>query len=66
MRNHIGSGARRLGESSARGALPSRDKEGQALGDKRYQALLDSVAKMMAKGANNDNEPPRAPKAEGV
>jgi predicted transcriptional regulator len=39
-------------------ALPTPGKEAQALGDKRYQALLDSVAKTMAKGADNDNQAP--------
>jgi predicted transcriptional regulator len=45
-------------------ALPSPDKEAQALGEKRYQALLDSVAKMMAKGANKDDQLPTTPKAD--
>ncbi len=44
-------------------ALPAPDKEAQALGEKRYQALLDSVAKIMAKGADNDNEVPQTAKA---
>jgi hypothetical protein len=47
-------------------ALPTPDKDAQALGEKRYQALLDSVAKMLAKGADNDNELPQASKADGA
>jgi predicted transcriptional regulator len=38
-------------------ALPPPDEEARALGEKRYQAFLDSVARVMAKGADNDNEP---------
>ncbi|MGH9525091.1 MAG: hypothetical protein ACRD2F_00330 [Terriglobales bacterium] len=34
-----------------------------ALGEKRFQAFLDSVARTTAKGADNDNEPPVADKA---
>jgi hypothetical protein len=35
----------------------------KAVGEERFQAFLDSVAQMMAKGADNDNEPPEADKA---
>jgi predicted transcriptional regulator len=38
-------------------ALPPPDEAARALGEKRYQAFLDSVARVMAKGADNDNEP---------
>ena len=38
-------------------ALPQPGDEARALGEKRYQAFLDSVAQLMAKGAGNDNEP---------
>ena len=40
-------------------ALPTPGADAQALGEKRYRAFLDSVARMMA---DNDNEPP----AEGT
>jgi predicted transcriptional regulator len=43
-------------------SLPVPGQDATALGDKRYQAFLDSVAKMMAKGADNDNELPQVPK----
>jgi predicted transcriptional regulator len=46
-------------------ALPVPSEDAKALGEKRYQALLDSVAKMMAKGADNDNDVPQASKVEG-
>jgi predicted transcriptional regulator len=36
-------------------ALPTPGADAQALGEKRYRAFLDSVARMMA---DNDNEPP--------
>jgi predicted transcriptional regulator len=39
-------------------SLPSPGEEARALGEKRYQALLDSVAKQMAKAADNDNQAP--------
>ncbi len=39
-------------------ALPVPSEDAKALGEKRYQALLDSVAKMMARGADNDNQAP--------
>jgi hypothetical protein len=51
--------------SVRRAALPVPDKEAQALGVKRYQAFLDSVAKIMAKGADNDNELPEATRNDG-
>lgn len=38
-------------------ALPPPGEEAQALGEKRYQMFIDAVARMMAKGANNDNAP---------
>ena len=41
-------------------ALPAPGEDAKALGEKRFQAFLDSVAQMMAKGADNDNEPPDA------
>jgi predicted transcriptional regulator len=44
-------------------ALPAPGEEAKALGEKRFQAFLDSVAQMMVKGADNDNEPPEAGKA---
>ena len=44
-------------------ALPAPGEDAKALGEKRFQAFLDSVAQMMAKGADNDNEPPEADKA---
>jgi len=42
-------------------ALPTPDADAQALGEKRYRAFLDSVARMMA-NADNDNEPAQADK----
>jgi predicted transcriptional regulator len=44
-------------------ALPAPGEEAKASGEKRVQAFLDSVAQMMVKGADNDNEPPEAGKA---
>ena len=44
-------------------ALPAPGEDAKALGEKRFQAFLDSVAQMMAKGADNDNELPEADKA---
>lgn len=44
-------------------ALPAPGEDAKAVGEKRFQAFLDSVARMMAKGADNDNEPPEANKA---
>jgi hypothetical protein len=43
-------------------ALPAPGEDARALGEKRFQAFLDSVAQVMAKGADNDNEPPEADK----
>ncbi len=40
-------------------ALPLPGEDAKALGEKRYQAFLDSVARMLAKGVDNDNEPPK-------
>ncbi len=44
-------------------ALPAPGDEAKALGEKRFQVFLDSVAQMLAKGADNDNQPPEAGKA---
>lgn len=44
-------------------ALPAPGDAAKALGEKRFQVFLDSVAQMLAKGADNDNEPPEAGKA---
>ncbi len=44
--------------------LPAPGAEAQALGEKRYQAFLDSVAAMLAKGAANDNAPAKTTKEE--
>jgi len=38
-------------------ALPPPGAEAKALGEKRFQAFLDSVARMLATGADNDNGP---------
>lgn len=38
-------------------ALPAPGPDAIALGEKRYQAFLDSVARMLANGANDDAEP---------
>ena len=44
--------------------LPAPGEDARALGEKRFQAFLDSVVQMMmAKGADNDNEPHEADKA---
>ncbi|MDB5394447.1 MAG: hypothetical protein JWM91_1953, partial [Rhodospirillales bacterium] len=45
-------------------ALPSPGEDARALGEKRFQAFLDSVAKMMVKGGDNNSELPQPPKAE--
>ena len=45
-------------------ALPTPGEDAKALGEKRFQMFLDSVAQMLAKSANNDNEPPEASKAD--
>jgi predicted transcriptional regulator len=45
-------------------ALPPPGDDAKALGEKRFQMFLDSVAQMMAKSAGNDNEPSAASKAE--
>jgi len=42
-------------------ALPTPGADAQALGEKRYRAFLDAVARMMA-NADNDNEPAQADK----
>ena len=46
-------------------ALPPPGEDAKALGEKRFQLFLDSVAKMMATSADNDNEPAEAGKTEG-
>jgi predicted transcriptional regulator len=46
--------------------LPAPGEEAKAQGEKRFQAFLDSVAQIMAKGAGNDNELPQADKAGEV
>src|SRR5271165_4607899 len=38
-------------------ALPPPGEDAKAVGEKRFQVFLDSVAQMLAKGAANDNEP---------
>ncbi|MBO0752171.1 MAG: ribbon-helix-helix protein, CopG family [Bradyrhizobiaceae bacterium] len=38
-------------------ALPPPAEDAKALGEKRFQVFLDSVAQMLAKGTDNDNEP---------
>jgi predicted transcriptional regulator len=43
--------------------LPAPGEEAKALGEKRFQMFLDSVAQLLAKGADNDNEPPETGKA---
>lgn len=45
-------------------ALPTPDEDAKALGEKRFQVFLDSVAQMLAKSADNNNEPPEASKAD--
>jgi predicted transcriptional regulator len=45
-------------------ALPPPGEDAKALGEKRFQMFLDSVAQMMAKSAGNDNEPSAASKVE--
>jgi predicted transcriptional regulator len=45
-------------------ALPPPGEDAKALGEKRFQMFLDSVAHIMAKSADNDNEPSEASKAE--
>jgi hypothetical protein len=44
-------------------ALPPPGEDAKALGEKRFQVFLDSVAQMLAKSADNDNEPSEAGKA---
>jgi translation initiation factor 2B subunit (eIF-2B alpha/beta/delta family) len=45
-------------------ALPPPGEAAKALGEKRFQVFLDSVAQMLAKTADNDNEPSEASTAE--
>jgi predicted transcriptional regulator len=45
-------------------APPAPAEDAKALGEKRFKAFLDSVAQMIAKGADNDYEPPEAGKAD--
>lgn len=37
-------------------ALPAPGEDAKALGEKRFQALLDSIARMLANSADNDNQ----------
>lgn len=37
--------------------LPAPGEDARALGQKRYDQFLDSLARMLAKGADNDDEP---------
>jgi predicted transcriptional regulator len=43
--------------------LPAPSEDAKALGEKRFQVFLDSVAQMLAKSADNDNEPPETSQA---
>jgi len=43
--------------------LPAPGEDAKALGEKRFQVFLDSVAQRLAKGADNDNEPAETGKA---
>lgn len=43
--------------------LPPPGEDARALGEKRYQGFLNSVARMMAKSADNDNQAPQTAKA---
>lgn len=45
-------------------SLPQPGEEARALGEKRFQAFLDSVAKQMAKTADNDNQESNAAPAQ--
>jgi hypothetical protein len=45
-------------------ALPPPGEDAKALGERRFQMFLDSVAQMLAKSADNDNKPSEASKAE--
>jgi predicted transcriptional regulator len=42
--------------------LPAPGEDAKALGEKRFHVFLDSVAQLLAKGADNDNEPPETSK----
>jgi predicted transcriptional regulator len=44
-------------------ALPAPGEDAKALGEKRFQALLDSIARTLANGADNDNQAAGAHKA---
>lgn len=46
-------------------ALPTPGEDAKALGEKRFQMFLDSVAQAMAKSADGDNGAPEADKASG-
>jgi len=41
-------------------ALPPPGAEAKALGEKRFQAFLDSVARMLATGTDNNDGPAEA------
>jgi len=43
-------------------ALLAPGEDARVPGTKRFQAFLDSVAQLMAKGGDNHNEPPEANK----
>jgi len=43
--------------------LSAPSEDAKALGEKRFQVFLDSAAQMLAKGTDNDNEPPETGKA---
>jgi predicted transcriptional regulator len=45
-------------------ALPPPGDDAKALGEKRFQVFLDSVAQIMAKSADNDNDASEPSKAE--
>lgn len=47
-------------------ALPMPSQDAQALGKRQYEAFLESVAKMMAKRAGNDNEIASSPEVNRV
>jgi hypothetical protein len=47
-------------------ALPSPSENAKALSKKWFQVFLDFVAHMLAKGADNDNDPPEASEANGA
>jgi predicted transcriptional regulator len=44
-------------------ALPAPGEDARAQGEKRFQAFMDSVARALAKDADNDNHATEAPKS---